>query len=74
MKITDKDGEDIVAANVGDPLSLRFEIVEKNSPYEIFVRELIAMDGLDSEILLVDSLGLVINLHSVHEWKMLNTP
>ncbi|GAB6029742.1 hypothetical protein CHUAL_005458 [Chamberlinius hualienensis] len=57
MKIADKDGDDIMAASVGDPLSLRFEIVDKNSPYEIFVRELVAMDGLDNEILLIDSLG-----------------
>jgi hypothetical protein len=44
---------------VGDPLALRFEILERmKSPYEIFVRELVAMDGLDaSEILLVDSDG-----------------
>ena len=43
---------------VGDPLALRFEILDKRSPYEIFVRELVAMDGVDSsEILLIDSLG-----------------
>ena len=34
MKITDKDGEDLVAANVGDALSLRFEILEKDSEYQ----------------------------------------
>lgn len=43
---------------VGDPLSLRFEIAEATSPYEIFVRELIAMDGSDgAEIVLIDSRG-----------------
>lgn len=45
-------------AEVGDPLALKFEIMDKNSPYEIFVRELVAMDGVDSsEIVLIDSDG-----------------
>ncbi|KAG8193928.1 hypothetical protein JTE90_011481 [Oedothorax gibbosus] len=58
MMITDRGGSDITAAQVGDALALRFEIVDSNSPYEIFVRELVAMDGIDnSEILLIDSLG-----------------
>jgi len=39
-------------------LSLRFEIADATSPYEIFVRELIAMDGSDgAEIVLIDSRG-----------------
>lgn len=39
-------------------MSLRFEIAEATSPYEIFVRELIAMDGSDgAEIVLIDSRG-----------------
>jgi hypothetical protein len=43
---------------VGDPLALRFEIVDPNSPYDIFVRELVAMDGVDgSEIMLLDGEG-----------------
>lgn len=38
--------------------ALRFEIVDPNSPFEIFVRELVAMDGVDSsEITLIDSDG-----------------
>lgn len=59
MKITDRAGEDIKAsAEVGDPLALRFEILDRNSPYEIFVRELVAMDGVDSsEIVLIDADG-----------------
>nr|CAH7728314.1 unnamed protein product [Callosobruchus chinensis] len=59
MKITDRKGEDIMqSAEVGDPLALKFEILDKNSPYEIFVRELVAMDGVDSsEIVLIDSNG-----------------
>jgi hypothetical protein len=39
-------------------LSLRFEIADATSPYEIFVRELIAMDGSDgAEIVLIDARG-----------------
>lgn len=59
MKITDRNGGDVMpSAEVGDPLALRFEIMDKNSPYEIFVRELVAMDGVDSsEIVLIDSDG-----------------
>ncbi|XP_068153531.1 uncharacterized protein nyo [Drosophila tropicalis] len=59
MKITSRDGSDMKRiAEVGDPLALRFEIVEQNSPYEIFVRELVAMDGSDSaEITLIDANG-----------------
>jgi hypothetical protein len=59
MKITDRSGGDVMpTAEVGDPLALRFEIMDKNSPYEIFVRELVAMDGVDSsEIVLIDSDG-----------------
>lgn len=58
MRITDRNGDDISTAQVGDPLSLRFKIIDQNTPYEIFVRELIAFDGVDSsEILLIDSNG-----------------
>ncbi|XP_022919452.1 uncharacterized protein [Onthophagus taurus] len=59
MKITDRSGGDVMpTAEVGDPLALRFEIMDKNSPYEIFVRELVAMDGVDSsEIVLIDQDG-----------------
>ncbi|KAH9417706.1 hypothetical protein DERP_011417 [Dermatophagoides pteronyssinus] len=58
MRITDRSGSNIVSAQVGDPLMIRFEIVEATSPYEIFVRELVAVDGQDqSEILLIDSNG-----------------
>ncbi|XP_046406452.1 uncharacterized protein LOC124171342 [Ischnura elegans] len=58
MRITDRRGQDIHTAQVGDPLSLRFEILDGDTPYDIFVRELVALDGVDgSEILLVDSLG-----------------
>ncbi|XP_043268987.1 uncharacterized protein [Venturia canescens] len=59
MKITDRNGNDgVPSAEVGDPLALKFEILDPNSPYEIFVRELVAMDGVDSsEIILIDSDG-----------------
>uniref|UniRef100_A0ABD2WSI8 ZP domain-containing protein n=1 Tax=Trichogramma kaykai TaxID=54128 RepID=A0ABD2WSI8_9HYME len=59
MKITDRNGLDAIpSAEVGDPLALKFEILDPNSPYEIFVRELVAMDGVDSsEIVLIDSRG-----------------
>lgn len=59
MKITDRNGNEAVpSAEVGDPLALKFEILDPNSPYEIFVRELVAMDGVDSsEIVLIDSKG-----------------
>lgn len=58
MQITDRKGHDIHTAKVGDALSLRFHILDKDTSYEIFVRELVAMDGVDSsEILLIDSIG-----------------
>ncbi|XP_068157916.1 uncharacterized protein, partial [Drosophila tropicalis] len=59
MRITARDGSDMMrSAEVGDPLALKFEIVDEQSPYEIFVRELVAMDGADNaEITLIDSRG-----------------
>lgn len=59
MKITTRDGGAMKdSAEVGDPLALKFEIMDEQSPYEIFVRELVAMDGADSgEITLIDSRG-----------------
>ena len=49
----------ILCCKVGDPLALLFEIQDGPlSPYQLFVRELVAMDGKDtSEILLIDSIG-----------------
>lgn len=59
MRITTRDGGDMKdSADVGDPLALKFIIMDKESPFEIFVRELVAMDGADSgEITLIDSRG-----------------
>ena len=45
-------------AQVGDPLAIRFEILDTDTPYDMFVRELVATDGAESaEVLLVDTLG-----------------
>lgn len=58
MRITDRQGGDVRNAQVGDALSLRFQIADQNSPYQMFVRELVALDGVgESEVLLIDSLG-----------------
>ncbi|XP_074604175.1 uncharacterized protein LOC141857583 [Brevipalpus obovatus] len=58
MKIVDKNGEDITSAQVGDPLKLRLYITDENSPYQIFIRDLVAVDGIDaSDITLVDAMG-----------------
>ena len=58
MTITGRGGSEIESAQVGDPLELRFEILDQSSPYEIFVRDLVAKDGNDqSEIVLLDSRG-----------------
>lgn len=58
MRITDQQGNDITTAMVGDPLAIRFEILDTDTPYDMFVRELVAMDGSDtSNILLIDTLG-----------------
>ena len=51
-------GQDTKTATVGDPLSLIFEILDPESPYEIFVRDLIALDGAtDAELTLIDARG-----------------
>ncbi len=43
---------------VGDPLSMIFEIIDPESPYEIFVRDLVALDGAtENELTLIDSRG-----------------
>ena len=58
MKVTERGGEDVKSAQVGDPLELHFEIFDEQSPYEIFVRDLVAKDGNDqAEIVLIDSRG-----------------
>lgn len=58
MRVANRNGDDITDASVGDMLQLRFEIVDKNSPYEIFVRDLVAMDGSNTNnITLLDGRG-----------------
>merc|ERR1712241_736919 len=58
MKVTERGGADVDSAQVGDPLELHFEIFDQESPYEIFVRDLVAKDGNDqAEIVLIDSRG-----------------
>ena len=58
MRVADQQGQDTKTAVVGDPLSMIFEILDVDSPYEIFVRDLIAMDGAtDTELLLIDERG-----------------
>ena len=42
-------GGGISSAKVGDELAIHFEIEDFNSPYEIFVRELVASDGVVSK-------------------------
>lgn len=61
FKLPDRSGNDISTAQVGDALSLRFEFVDKNTPYQMFIRELVAVDGVDSaEIMLIGKLLLLL--------------
>jgi len=58
MSVTARGGGRVERAQVGDPLELHFTILDLESPYEIFVRELIAKDGNDqNEIMLLDANG-----------------
>jgi len=58
MSVTARGGGQVKQAAVGDPLELHFSILDQDSPYEIFVRELVAKDGNDqNEIVLLDSVG-----------------
>lgn len=58
MRVADENLADVETAVVGDPLNMIFEILDPESPYEIFIRDLIAVDGAtDTELLLVDERG-----------------
>ena len=58
MSVTARGGGQVKRAQVGDQLELHFDIIDPESPYEVFVRELIAKDGNDqNEIMLLDSNG-----------------
>ena len=45
LHLVPQAGVDTKTAVVGDPLSMIFEILDIESPYEIFVRDLVALDG-----------------------------
>ena len=50
--------QDTKTAVVGDPLKMTWEILDQDSPYEIFIRDLVALDGsTDTELLLIDERG-----------------
>jgi len=58
MRVENYQREDTKTAVVGDPLTMIFEILDVDSPYEIFVRDLVAVDGAtDTELLLIDERG-----------------
>jgi len=58
MRVADENGADTKTAVVGDPLKMTWEILDQDSPYEIFIRDLVAMDGAtDTELLLIDENG-----------------
>lgn len=58
MRVENSNGDNTKEAVVGDPLSMVFEIIDEDSPYEIFVRDLVAVDGAtDTELVLIDSRG-----------------
>ena len=58
MTVTQRGGGRVERAQVGDQLELHFTIADMESPYEVFVRELIAKDGNDqNEIMLLDANG-----------------
>jgi hypothetical protein len=58
MRVANENGQDTKTAVVGDPLLMVWEILDPESPYEIFVRDLIAVDGAtDTELVLVDERG-----------------
>jgi hypothetical protein len=58
MKITDRNGDNLVSARVGDQLQLIFGISDPNTPYDLFVRKLTALDGnAGDEITLIDDKG-----------------
>lgn len=58
MRVADENGQDTKTAVVGDPLKMTWEILDLDTPYEIFIRDLVAMDGsTDTELLLIDERG-----------------
>ena len=58
MRVSDDNGQDVQSAVVGDPLKMTWEILDEQSPYEVFVRDLVATDGAtNTELLLIDERG-----------------
>ena len=61
MSITDRNGGPVRSAEVGDPLSLRFEVQSeqgRESLYDVFVKNIVADDGVEtSELELIDNRG-----------------
>merc|ERR1719346_856576 len=58
MRVADENGQDVQSAVVGDPLKMTWEILDQDSPYEVFVRDLVATDGAtNTELLLIDERG-----------------
>merc|ERR1712079_954039 len=58
MRVADENEQDVKSAVVGDPLKMTWEILDQDSPCEVFVRDLVAMDGsTNSELLLIDERG-----------------
>ncbi|KAI1292484.1 hypothetical protein HDE_06924 [Halotydeus destructor] len=56
--ISDSTGQDVSQAKVGELLKLKFVITDPDSPYGLFVRDLVALDGSDTnEIVLIDENG-----------------
>ena len=51
-----RSGGSISSAKVGDELAIHFEVEDINSPYEIFVRDLVASDGVVSDFFYPDIL------------------
>merc|ERR1711971_1499138 len=59
MRVSDDNGQDVKSAVVGDPLKMTWEILDQDSPYEVFVRDLVALDGSSdgTELLPIDERG-----------------
>uniref|UniRef100_A0A0K2TPD6 Putative LOC101887535 [Musca domestica] n=1 Tax=Lepeophtheirus salmonis TaxID=72036 RepID=A0A0K2TPD6_LEPSM len=68
MRVADQTGQNTKTAVVGDPLSLIFEVIDPESPYEIFIRDLVALDGATTnELELIDSRGCPVDTSIMSE-------
>ena len=58
VRVADESERDVKTAVVGDPLGMTWEVLDQDSPYEIFVKDLVAVDGsTDTKLLLIDERG-----------------